>query len=109
MRKKLEIAANVAIILVAGLLGYVLLDRYVFHKPPRERPTIAAGEKIPLADVDWQRNGRTLVLVVQKRPDPGLPGSEQRSSYTEDFLSTHQVLISRRPMRGRRFGAISTF
>ena len=66
MRKKLEIAANVAIILVAGLLGYVLLDRYVFHKPPGERPTIAAGEKIPLTDVDWQRNGRTLVLVVQK-------------------------------------------
>jgi hypothetical protein len=66
MRKKLEIAANVAIILVAVLLGYVLLDRYVFNRPSAERPTIAAGETLPLTEVDWQRNGRTLVLVLQK-------------------------------------------
>jgi hypothetical protein len=66
MGKKLEIAANVGIVLVAVLLGYVLLDRYVFHKAPAVRPSIAVGETISLTGVDWQRNGRTLLLVLQK-------------------------------------------
>jgi hypothetical protein len=28
--------------------------------------SIVTGEKLPLADIDWARNGRTLVLALQK-------------------------------------------
>jgi hypothetical protein len=66
MRKKLEIAANLATLVVAGLLGYVLLDRYLLHKTPPSPVSIASGEKFSLPEVDWARNGRTLVLVLQK-------------------------------------------
>src|SRR5271166_3903697 len=34
------------------------------------------------------------VMVVKKRPDAlPLPGTDQSMSYTDDYLSTHQVLI----------------
>jgi len=66
MNKKLEMAANLATLLVALLLGYVLIDRFVVHKPPAAAPSIRAGDKIPLKDVDWRANGRTLVVVLQK-------------------------------------------
>ena len=66
MQKKLETAANLATLVVAGLLGYVLLDRYVLHKAPPAPVSIASGEKLALPDIDWARNGRTLVLVLQK-------------------------------------------
>lgn len=66
MQKKLETAANLATLAVAGLLGYVLLDRYVLHKTPTAPVSIASGDKLALPDTDWARNGRTLVLVLQK-------------------------------------------
>ena len=66
MQKKLETAASIATLVVAGLLGYVLLDRYVLHKIPPSPASISSGDKLSLADVDWARNGRTLVLVLQK-------------------------------------------
>jgi hypothetical protein len=66
MNKKLEVAANLATLVVALLLGYVLVDRFVVHKQPAVASSIKAGDKIPLTDVDWRRNGRTLVIVLQK-------------------------------------------
>ena len=66
MQKKLETAANIATLVVAGLLGYVLLDRYVLHKIPPSPASISSGDKLSLANIDWARNGRTLVLVLQK-------------------------------------------
>ena len=71
MLKKLELLANVAIIVVALLLGVVLVRRYLLPgsqaepataEPARPQP----GTKLPLADVDWSESRRTLVLVLSK-------------------------------------------
>lgn len=68
--RKLETASNVATIIVAALLSAVLIKVYLLPTPvPRRRALpeqIKAGAslKARLAGVDWQKNGRTLVLAI---------------------------------------------
>ncbi|HZI18070.1 MAG TPA: hypothetical protein VEY09_05685 [Pyrinomonadaceae bacterium] len=67
--KKTEILANVAIIVVALLLGGVLVKRYLLPgqdaAPARGLdPRIQAGTKAALPGVDWAQNGNTLLLVL---------------------------------------------
>jgi hypothetical protein len=69
--KKLEIVANVSIIVVSILLCAFLVKRFVFSKPPdsTNQPNgsyISKGQKVALGDTDWARNGKTLLLVLQK-------------------------------------------
>jgi len=63
---KIELLANVAIIVVALLLGVVLL-RSLFLSRPRGQPqpptsTIQPGTQLSLPGIDWKANGRTLVM-----------------------------------------------
>lgn len=67
--KKTELVANIAIIVVALLLGFVLVKKYVLpgkDAAPTARidPRIPAGTKASLTGVDWARNGQTLLLVL---------------------------------------------
>jgi hypothetical protein len=65
--KKTEVAANIAIVVVAILLGVVLVRKYLLpdaHAPIPPVPTIAPGTKLSLPNVDWQVNGRTLLLAL---------------------------------------------
>jgi hypothetical protein len=65
--KKVEVAANVAILVVALLLGVVLVKRYLLPSPPpgpQRAEGLKPGEKLALADVDWGRSRKTLVLVL---------------------------------------------
>ena len=69
--KKLEVAANVAIIVVALLLGGVLVKRFLWPgggAAPAQRadPRIPPGTKAALPGVDWAKNGRTLLLVLSR-------------------------------------------
>lgn len=68
--KKTEVFANVAIIVVALLLGGVLVKRYLWPgnaaTAPRADPRIPAGTKATLQGVDWAKNGRTLLLVLSR-------------------------------------------
>ena len=64
--KKLEICANIAIILVALLIGIVLVKKYLLTDHTEPGPAVAAGTKVSLPGVDWSKNGRTLLLVLQK-------------------------------------------
>jgi hypothetical protein len=66
LTKKLEVGANIAIILVALLLGAVLIRRFLLAPAPPQMHQISAGTKVPIAGVDWGRNGKTLMLVLQK-------------------------------------------
>lgn len=67
--KKVELTANVAIIIVAVLLGYFLVQQFTSpnpnksQQPPKE---IVRGTKIDLPNVDLQSNGKTILLVMQK-------------------------------------------
>jgi len=64
--KKIEFLANVAIILVALLIGGVFIKKYSLDNRSQPSLKIAAGTKVPLQDVDWAKNGQTLLLVLQK-------------------------------------------
>lgn len=67
--KKTEIVANIAIIVVALLLGVVLVKRFFLTRDGadaarRADPRVAVGTKVALPGEDWARNGRTLLLVL---------------------------------------------
>ena len=71
LAKRAEVAANVAIVVVAVLLVAVLTKQHLFPAPggnPAERPAsrqvLRSGDPVVLADVDWRKNGKTLLLVV---------------------------------------------
>ncbi len=64
--KKIEISANIAIIIVAIMIGVVLVQRYFFTPKAQAPSTIPIGAKLSLPNVDWAKNGRTLVLVLQE-------------------------------------------
>lgn len=66
LTRKLEVGANIAIILVALLLGAVLVKRFLLAPTPQPSREISAGTKVALPGVDWGKNGRTLLLVLQK-------------------------------------------
>ena len=66
-----EVAANLATIVVAVLLSVVLLRVFVFPRQPTratrpdlERTQKGTNLKSVLPDVDWAKNGRTLVMAI---------------------------------------------
>ena len=68
--KKAELLANIAIIVVAILLCFVVAKRFVLS--PKESNSaaefkeVSAGEKISLPDVDWTNSDKTLLVVIEK-------------------------------------------
>ncbi len=68
LTKKIELGANLAIILVAILLGIVLARNYLYpqSRAPQDtaRLSIQTGTKLSVPGVDWKANGRTLVMVL---------------------------------------------
>jgi thioredoxin-related protein len=66
LSKKLEIAANVAIVAVAIMIAAVMVQRYFWApavKPPPEPPKI--GSTVSIADYNWNEQPKTLVLALQ--------------------------------------------
>jgi len=76
MHKKIETGANIAIIILAGLLSIVLARGLYLRwskspsAPPSNivagTPISVVGKSVSLAGVDWSKNGKTLVLGLQK-------------------------------------------
>lgn len=68
--KKVELAANLAIIVVALTLTTVVVKRYLLPDTQKNVPAsqshISIGDKLSIANVDWQTSDNTLVLVLQK-------------------------------------------
>jgi len=64
--RRIELIANVCIIVVALVICGALVKRFLLKSPStaREVPGVAAGTRINLTDVDWAKNGRTLLLVL---------------------------------------------
>src|SRR5215468_10181178 len=63
MKTKLEAIANVAVIVVALAVGYVVLGRYVAaYRTPR---SVAAGDHLAaIPNFDWKEHRHTLVLAL---------------------------------------------
>src|SRR5205814_10521239 len=67
--KKIEVVANIAIIVVAVILGGILVRQYYFANNRDVRsanadPRIPTGTRILLPDIDWAGNGQTLLLFL---------------------------------------------
>jgi thioredoxin-related protein len=62
MREKLQAIANVAVILVALAVGYVVLARYVTEY--RARPVTAGDRLAAIPSLDWSQHRHTLVLAL---------------------------------------------
>ena len=66
--KKIEVGANVAIIVLALLLGTLLVRRYLLPQTPNPGPVanarIRPGTKLSVPGADWTRNERTLLMVL---------------------------------------------
>jgi thioredoxin-related protein len=69
MHKKIELLANLAIIIAAFILGVVLVKQYLLAGSVgganRLNTTgVVAGAKVSLAGVNWEQNGQTILLVL---------------------------------------------
>jgi hypothetical protein len=68
LSKKIELLANVAIVVVALLLGVVLVKRYLLPQPVNSGPAanarIQPGTKLSLPGVDWGQDDKTLVMAL---------------------------------------------
>jgi thiol-disulfide isomerase/thioredoxin len=68
-QKKLELTANIAIILVAVILGYVLVKQFVFTPAPAAPGPMKqpqAGATVTLPDTDLSTSEKTLILAIKK-------------------------------------------
>src|SRR5690242_8880029 len=62
--KKIELVANIAIILVAIVLVVVLVKHFVF--PARTENTVQSnvGAKLSQPDIDWSKSNKNVVLML---------------------------------------------
>ena len=66
---KIELLANIAIVIVAILLAFVLVDRYLLRSsPPKpnapQAMSVKPGTKLSFPDASWEKSGKTLLLVL---------------------------------------------
>jgi peroxiredoxin len=61
MTKKLEMGANIAIVVVAMVLASVLIKNYASSRT-QSPPHIPVGTKVALPNVNWQAGDETVVL-----------------------------------------------
>jgi hypothetical protein len=61
---RLEVVSNVAIIVLAAMVGAVVLRNYVFTPRPAMAPP--QGTRLELPGVQWNERPQTLVMVLRK-------------------------------------------
>lgn len=66
--QKIELTANILIIVVAVILGFVLVQKYILNpatpnQAARVQPTV--GSKMNLQDVNFSSQPKTLILALQ--------------------------------------------
>jgi thioredoxin-related protein len=70
--KRIELATNIAILVVAGLLCMVLVKNYLIPKSASTTDNVAnsnqeqlkADAKLSITEIDWANNGQTLLLAL---------------------------------------------
>ena len=62
--KRIELFANIAIILVAISLVAVLAKRFIFTNSTSDSPQPNIGAKLSLPDFDWSKNNKNLLLIL---------------------------------------------
>jgi thioredoxin-related protein len=70
INRRINLAVNIAIILVVVLIGVVFARNYLPSLRSTNKKTdyrVAAGTNVALDDIDWAKNGQTLVLVLDTK------------------------------------------
>lgn len=67
INQKIELVANIFIILVVLVIGIVLVQKYFLAAAPNQQARVEPkiGSQMNTPDVDWSRQPKTLVLVLQ--------------------------------------------
>lgn len=64
--RRLEIITNVAIIMVALIIGVVFVKSYLLGGNATQQAANPVGTKVSLPNVDWAKNEQTLLVILQK-------------------------------------------
>lgn len=56
--RRLEVAANISIILVGIVVCWVVVSQFIV-RAPTDQPVLPPGQKLALANVDWAANKRS--------------------------------------------------
>lgn len=70
LNNRINLATNLAIILVIVLIGIVFARNYlpsVLSRNKNRDYRVVAGTKVSLPGVDWENNGQTLLLVLDRK------------------------------------------
>jgi len=96
MKTRIELVANVAVILLGVVIGSVFLkDR--FFAPGAETSEVKAGDRLPsLNGWDWAAHDRTLVLVLRKG-----------CHFCEDSAPFYQRLLARQHQDGSNTATVA--
>ncbi|MBZ5566210.1 MAG: hypothetical protein LAN64_00010 [Acidobacteriia bacterium] len=62
--RRLEVAANILLIIVTIMVGFTLVVNYRARRPV-SRPSLT-GRELPIHDIAWSDYSRTLVLILRK-------------------------------------------
>ena len=94
--KRVELLANLAIVLLAVVIGTVLVQRF-FHRESASSkpPAIAAGVQVTLPGVDWKQNHKTLLVAIQ-----------QGCHFCTDSAPFYQRLVDAADRKGVRLVAV---
>ncbi|MGI9107871.1 MAG: TlpA family protein disulfide reductase [Pyrinomonadaceae bacterium] len=90
--KRVELITNVAIIIVAVLLGFILVKNHLLmtSTPQEANHRLAGGQthvgqQVYLPNVDWAKNGQTVVLALSTT-----------CRYCSESASFYQQLVQKR-------------
>lgn len=99
--KKLEVSANIAIILLASLVGVIFTKNYLWPgkdagaSESRKRNTVQPGTKLSLPGVDWAQNGQTLILALS-----------EDCHFCSESASFYQKIVSQRQGKSLKLLAV---
>ena len=70
MNSRINLAVNIAIVLVVVLIGVAFARNYLPSLHSRNKNSdfrVAAGSNVSLPGIDWEKNGQTLLLVLDTK------------------------------------------
>lgn len=67
-RTNIEFGTQIVIAIAVLVVGGIIVKRHFFpeQRTPFNMPTISAGERLNLADVNWKENKKSLVFFLNK-------------------------------------------
>jgi thioredoxin-related protein len=85
LNKQINLVINVTIVVVLLCIGVVFIKNYRHSDRSATQPRdyhLPVGSKISLPGVDWERNGQTLLLVL----DTGCPYCTASASFYQEIV-----------------------